>query len=1320
MASWWFAKDDTENSFTDVTYAEQLTLEFVAPALGDYLIFVGCQANINQTGSSVGVRAQIDDTTTIMEGLKEDIGSSKDAYYHSFSTVYLAENLALGSHYIDLDAYVEAGTGYINYMKIVVVRVDDWLTGTNDYAYTNTEAVTDLTSSWATYETLTFTPGTAGDYLVLGYAELYPGTTSNTAEVRLNYDSASEYLPVFSDDYMGFESEDEADYHCFAWGGIVNIPASSKTILLEGKSTSASASDIRKRRIIAIRIAAMDDEAITDEDASETSSSSEWADRSTITFTPPSTADYLILAGSMNGRNSEQLTQQRLNHTVGTDTGVVFQDFSCLKDYTGPSDFFSMLGMEIKELTATSQTFKTQYGNYLGTFGTTYNKGSWIVAIRKPTPPEATPWLFEKLDTEISFTNVTYSEKLRLDFSTPSSGDYLIMVSTNATTDNFNIPVKVRAQVDDTTTIMEARYEPQSLTNDHERRNFSTVYLAQSLAAGTHHVDIDALVSGATTAYLKYMKITVVRLDDWLPTTGMYDTAATEGSLEIYDIGWTTAATLTFTPDTAGDYLILGTAGLEATVVTKSINLRLNYDSGSEYIPLNNSEETGNNYACIEANHVDDHQSFVIGGIISLPASEKTILLEVECGADPSYAFRRRIIAIRIGAMDSSVVTDEDTSVTSTSSQWTDRSSITFSPPSIEDYLIISGMIIKPDAEVYPGGMRLNQTAGTGTGIIARTNVYAREADNPADCIPQFTTELKSLAAVSQTIKTQWGYVESADDIYSKASFIIAIRKPTLPDADPWVFGKEDTEISLTNTSYEEKFTLDFNAPAQGDYMIVVSTSAISPNTSTSIGVRAQLDNTTTIMEALIEPCTGGNRPQDYRNVSTVYLAESLSSGSHHVDIDAKVASSTGYMEYMKIAVVRLDDWLPTTGMYDSAATEGEVVLTTSWATYETLTFTPDQTGDYLILGSCELKTGDLANTSNVRLNYDAGSEYLPVNNSEETGDNYVGYQGHDVTDYHSFVWGGIVNIPASSKTIILQGVSTVGSTSYVRKRRVIAIRLAAMDSSVEYDEDPANGGTSAQWADKTFHSFTPPSTGNYLLINGIVIKPDSTATPGHARFEQTLGTGTGTIGQTNVDAKDAFNPADCIPHFTIESKSLTNTLQVFRSQYGYAGASGTCYSKGSFIIAIREPSDETTAYKDVTFKTSLLSADTYKDVTFKTSLLSATKYKDIVLKTSLWGLGYKDITFKTSLVSSGTYKITGVTKDIHGNILGSCECYLVKDNLDNTFTFKAYQLSNAGTGVYTFTGLTDNDANYQVIAWKDDTPHVFDVTDWVITPEAE
>jgi hypothetical protein len=78
------------------------------------------------------------------------------------------------------------------------------------------------------------------------------------------------------------------------------------------------------------------------------------------------------------------------------------------------------------------------------------------------------------------------------------------------------------------------------------------------------------------------------------------------------------------------------------------------------------------------------------------------------------------------------------------------------------------------------------------------------------------------------------------------------------------------------------------------------------------------------------------------------------------------------------------------------------------------------------------------------------------------------------------------------------------------------------------------------------------------------------------------------------------------------------------------------------------------------------------------------------------------------------TYEINGVTKDNDGDPLGSCECFCFKDNGDNTLTFIDHTVSNSSTGAYTFT-VPDSDSAYLVYSYKDDSPHVFDVTDHVL-----
>jgi len=118
---------------------------------------------------------------------------------------------------------------------------------------------------------------------------------------------------------------------------------------------------------------------------------------------------------------------------------------------------------------------------------------------------------------------------------------------------------------------------------------------------------------------------------------------------------------------------------------------------------------------------------------------------------------------------------------------------------------------------------------------------------------------------------------------------------------------------------------------------------------------------------------------------------------------------------------------------------------------------------------------------------------------------------------------------------------------------------------------------------------------------------------------------------------------------------------------------------------------------------------------TFDFSGVAATSTLWIRIRFNSLNAYTNDLAFSTWREYTVTvYELSGVTYDKNGDVLGSCECYLFKDNLDNTLTFVDYALSNASTGAYTFT-IFDGDAQYLVVAWKDDTPHIFDVTDHVL-----
>lgn len=82
------------------------------------------------------------------------------------------------------------------------------------------------------------------------------------------------------------------------------------------------------------------------------------------------------------------------------------------------------------------------------------------------------------------------------------------------------------------------------------------------------------------------------------------------------------------------------------------------------------------------------------------------------------------------------------------------------------------------------------------------------------------------------------------------------------------------------------------------------------------------------------------------------------------------------------------------------------------------------------------------------------------------------------------------------------------------------------------------------------------------------------------------------------------------------------------------------------------------------------------------------------------------------------TIDLVGVTKDKDGVALGSCKCALfdvTSEGPPEVYSYVDSLTSNVTTGAYTFS-YEDNSRNMMVYSEKDDTPHVFDATDNVLT----
>lgn len=172
-----------------------------------------------------------------------------------------------------------------------------------DDEYVETDAETSTTStSFQDAQTLTFTPATAGEYLIVAYGEVNNNAPS-VGQVQLDIDGVASHL------LDPLDLSDGTTY--FTWFAVrkVSLTAAS-TIKIQIKSNGSSATRIRRRRILAIRLDTLRDnfDNYTAARGSTTNTSGSPVDAASVTFTAAGSVDYLAIGNVVIDSNSASIS----------------------------------------------------------------------------------------------------------------------------------------------------------------------------------------------------------------------------------------------------------------------------------------------------------------------------------------------------------------------------------------------------------------------------------------------------------------------------------------------------------------------------------------------------------------------------------------------------------------------------------------------------------------------------------------------------------------------------------------------------------------------------------------------------------------------------------------------------------------------------------------------------------------------------------------------------------------------------------------------------------------------------------------------------
>ena len=321
-----------EASTTSTTPQVKATLTFTPDANATYWLIVSgafvCTAAAGRATIAVHhVDAAVD---LLLQGGQVKESSSPLDWIPCFGIARLSFGSAPGEQTIEVRYASESDgdTTKIRDARVLVIKAD----ATDQFAASDDEWQT-ASTSYQDKTTLTFTPESAGDYLVIGNASMAMDANNTAMRGRLNHTTAS----VTYGDRVWY-ARDAWWFQPFAVMEKLTLAASPQTFKLQFRSNSGTLCYYRDARILALRLDAFAGHAFTSNQAVQTTTSASDSDVLTLTHTPAAAVHAIIAIGSFNtasttvsgylnfakdGTNQTEFVREGVNAAAYLHAGVV-------------------------------------------------------------------------------------------------------------------------------------------------------------------------------------------------------------------------------------------------------------------------------------------------------------------------------------------------------------------------------------------------------------------------------------------------------------------------------------------------------------------------------------------------------------------------------------------------------------------------------------------------------------------------------------------------------------------------------------------------------------------------------------------------------------------------------------------------------------------------------------------------------------------------------------------------------------------------------------------------------------------------------------
>jgi len=229
------------------------------------------------------------------------------------------------------------------------------------------------------------------------------------------------------------------------------------------------------------------------------------------------------------------------------------------------------------------------------------------------------------------------------------------------------------------------------------------------------------LRDGKATATLDNLRILAFRL----PSGADFQFADTIGVQSVPALVWTSMQSLTFTPASAGNYLVMALSSGRENPDNSTLAVRLQ-DAAGAFWPVDDLP-------------VDPRQGqfengrsgwppFFLARVQNLTATAKTYSIEAQGDALGAEIRDTRIMAFRTDAFDNVQSVEDTPTITTTSTTPVVKSTLnTTAPPAARDYIIIQNLLLDADVsstDERRAGFERNDTVVASYGLVSTNNEF--------------------------------------------------------------------------------------------------------------------------------------------------------------------------------------------------------------------------------------------------------------------------------------------------------------------------------------------------------------------------------------------------------------------------------------------------------------------------------------------------------------------------------------------------------------------------------------------------------------------